>query len=186
MSSISQLPKLNSNCTISIDKLTATDIKNTFFTFLHLSNNIGNKNPKGLNAKMFPNMFCLALRTAAFFPRGLGGVAGSMLIVMFAYAGFEVIGLAASETGEPHRTIPRAILYTVVGLVGLYILVIAALLPLVPTSGITATTSPMVSALRARGLAVAAGTVNIILITAIISTMLAATFGLGWFVPWQL
>jgi len=131
---------------------------------------------------LFPNKAPVglgALRTATLFPHGLGGIAGSMLIVMFGYAGFEVIGLAASETKEPHRTVPRAILYTVVALVGLYILVIAALLPLVPTSGLTVENSPMVSALRARGLAVAAGTVNIILATAILSTMLAATFGLG-------
>jgi AAT family amino acid transporter len=119
------------------------------------------------------------LRTAAFFPGGVGGIAGSMLLVMFAYAGFEVIGLAASETGDPQRTVPRAILYTTVSLVGLYILVVAALLPLVPTGGLNTTVSPLVAALGARGLGVAAGTVNVILVTAIISTMLAATFGLG-------
>lgn len=119
------------------------------------------------------------LKTAPLFPAGLGGIAGSMLIVMFAYAGFEVIGLAASETSDPQRIIPRAVLYTVIGLIGLYVLVIAVLLPLVPTSQLSAATSPMVYALKIHGLAVAAGTVNLILTTAILSTMLAATFGLG-------
>ncbi len=61
-----------------------------------------------------------ALKQEALFPGGVGGIAGSMLIVMFTYAGFEIIGLAASETGEPHKVVPRAILYTVIALVGLF------------------------------------------------------------------
>lgn len=120
-----------------------------------------------------------ALPAEAFFAHGIGGVAGSMLIVLFSYAGFEIIGLAASEAHDPHRTIPRAINYTVIGLVGLYVAVMAVLLPLVPTESLSEEASPMVTALQARGLGWAAGSINIILLTAILSTMLAATFGLG-------
>lgn len=119
------------------------------------------------------------LGTEAFLPAGIGGVAGSMLIVIFSYAGFEIIGLAASEARDPHKTVPRAISYTVIGLVGLYTLVMAFLLPLVPTQGLSRDVSPMVSALTARGLGAAAGSINVVLVTAILSTMLAATFGLG-------
>lgn len=120
-----------------------------------------------------------AVRNAAFFPGGIGGLAGSMLIVIFSYAGFEVIGLAASEARDPHKTVPRAIRATVISLVGLYIAVIALLLPLIPTAGLSARVSPMVAALNTQGLGVAAGVVNLVLVTAILSTMLAATFGLG-------
>jgi len=119
------------------------------------------------------------LPSESFFPHGIGGVAGSMLIVLFSYAGFEIIGLASSETKNPHRTVPRAIKYTVISLVGLYVLVIAILLPLISTASLTGDISPLVAALNTRGLGIAAGTINIILITAILSTMLAATFGLG-------
>lgn len=114
-----------------------------------------------------------------FFPNGIGGLAGSMLIVLFSYAGFEIIGLAASEARDPHNTIPRAIRATVLSLVGLYIAVMALLLPLISTGRLSATISPMVQALNFRGLGVAAGAVNFVLVTAILSTMLAATFGLG-------
>lgn len=120
-----------------------------------------------------------ALGMEPVFPGGLGGIAGSMLIVMFTYAGFEVIGLAASETAHPHRTVPRAITYTVFTLTGLYIGAIVLLLPLIPVSGISPETSPFVAALELRGIGWAAGAINIILVTAILSTMLAATFGLG-------
>ncbi len=119
------------------------------------------------------------LKAEAFFPNGIGGIAGSMLIVLFSYAGFEIIGLAASEAKDPHKTVPRAIILTVIALVGLYLTVIGVLLPLISTGALTEETSPMVAALGKGGLSVAAGAVNFILVTAILSTMLAATFGLG-------
>lgn len=112
-------------------------------------------------------------------PGGIGGFAGSMLIVMFSYAGFEVIGLAASETANPGKTVPQAITYTVFGLIGLYISAVFAILLLVPTTGLTADQSPLVTALTAWNFNWVGNIVNIILVTAVLSTMLAAMFGLG-------
>lgn len=114
-----------------------------------------------------------------FMAGGIKGIAGSMLIVIFAYAGFEVIGLAASETDKPTVTIPKAINLTVFSLVGLYILSMAVILPLIPTANISEDTSPMVAALGQNGIGWAGTVINIVLITAILSTMLAAMFGLG-------
>lgn len=113
------------------------------------------------------------------FAAGIGGIAGSMLIVMFSYAGFEIIGLAASETANPDTTVPQAIGYTVFGLVGLYVAAIVALLLLVPTGVMTPEQSPLVTALTAWNLPWAGNVINIVLVTAILSTMLAAMFGLG-------
>lgn len=113
------------------------------------------------------------------FASGLAGLAGSMLIVMFAYAGFEIIGLAASETSNPDKTIPRAITYTVFGLVGLYMAAIAAIILLVPTAGLSTNQSPLVTALTVWNFNWVGNIVNIVLVTAILSTMLAAMFGLG-------
>ncbi|WZL71659.1 amino acid permease [Clostridiaceae bacterium 35-E11] len=120
-----------------------------------------------------------ALSREPLFPSGISGIAGSMLIVMFTYAGFEIIGLAASETANPHRVVPKAITYTVLGLVGLYTTAVAVLLPLIPTNRLTEEVSPMVAALEAKKVSWAAGAINVVLVTAILSTMLAATFGLG-------
>lgn len=112
-------------------------------------------------------------------PGGIKSIAGSMLIVIFAYAGFEVIGLAASETDNPRETIPKAIKYTVFSLVGFYILSVIVLLPLVPTANLSEDASPMVVALNRQGIRWAGTVINVVLITAIVSTMLAAMFGLG-------
>lgn len=104
---------------------------------------------------------------------GIKSIAGSMLIVMFSYAGFEIIGLAASETANPKETVPKAIRNTVFCLVGFYILAVAALLPLIPTADINDNSSPFVAALNRRGIGWAGTVINVVLITAILSTMLA-------------
>ncbi len=119
------------------------------------------------------------LRGTAWFPGGFTGIAGSMLIVIFTYAGFEVIGLAASEVENPKKTIPRAINMTLISLVALYIAAIAVVLMLYPTQGMIADQSPLVLALTRWGMGWAGMLINIVMVTAILSTMLASTFGLA-------
>jgi L-asparagine transporter-like permease len=120
-----------------------------------------------------------ALSQEPFMPSGFKGMLGSMLIVILAYSGFEVIGLAASETENPTKTIPRVITVTVILLISLYILTAVALLPLIPTAELNDKISPMVAALGRRGIGWASMGINFILVTAILSTMLASMFGLG-------
>ncbi|WP_144549710.1 amino acid permease [Bacillus sp. X1(2014)] len=119
------------------------------------------------------------LRSEPIMPGGLKGIAGSMLLVIFAYAGFEIIGLAATEAENPRDTIPKAIRYTVFSLVGLYILYAAVLLPLIPTATLNENISPMVASLERWGINWAGRAINIVLISAILSAMLACIFGLG-------
>lgn len=114
-----------------------------------------------------------------FAPGGLTGLLGSMLIVMFSYCGFEIIAMAASEVSEPQKTIPKAIRYTVFSLVGMYILYIVFLLPLVPTAILDENTSAIVASLVRQGIGWAGTVMTAVIISAIISTMLATMFGLG-------
>ncbi len=126
-----------------------------------------------------PNIGTDLIRSEPFFQGGIKSLAGSMLIVLFTYAGFEIIGLAASETSDKQKTVPRAIHYTVFSLITLYILCITILLFLVPTASLSDNVSPLVSALNRYNLTWASTAMNIILISAILSTMLAAMFGIG-------
>ncbi|MFA8038699.1 amino acid permease [Escherichia coli] len=73
---------------------------------------------------------------------------GSMLIVLFTYAGFEIIGLAASETENKQKNVPRAIHLTVFWLVTFYILCISVLLLLVPTGSLSKNINPIITALN--------------------------------------
>lgn len=135
-----------------------------------------------LVAGLIPGVPRVGLKVMAkepFMPGGIKSIAGSMLIVMFAYAGFEVIGLASSEAENPRVTVPKAITYTVIILTVLYILSAFALLPLIPTANLSENASPMVAALSRWGIGWAGAAINFVLITAILSTMLAAMFGLG-------
>lgn len=119
------------------------------------------------------------LRNEPLFPSGIKGIAGSMLIVMFAYAGFEVIGLSASETDNPREIIPKASRYTVLSLVGLYIISTAILVAIIPTKILNENSSPMAIALTRWGLGWAGNVINGVMFIAILSAMLAAMFGLG-------
>ncbi|MEQ8197834.1 MAG: amino acid permease [Clostridiaceae bacterium] len=114
-----------------------------------------------------------------FMPGGIKGIAGSMLIVMFAYAGFEIIGLAASETATPEKTVPKAIRNTVFGLLAFYILSALAVLLVVPTAELSENTSFMVAALNRWGMGWAGTAMNLVLVSAILSASLAAMFGIG-------
>ena len=99
--------------------------------------------------------YTLSTAAATYKLSALSGVAVGdtvMLVVMFTYAGFEVIGLAASEAKDPRHTIPKAIRSTVAVLVGLYVVFMILLLPLVPTEQVDETTSPLVLALQKNGL----------------------------------
>ncbi|RDU21967.1 amino acid permease [Anaerosacchariphilus polymeriproducens] len=131
---------------------------------------------------IFPNVNRIGgnvMASESFLPGGLTSLAGSMLLVLFSYAGFEIIGLAASETKDKQKTIPRAIHFTVFWLVGLYIMSVLVLLLLIPTNEISESVSPMVAALRRYRITWVGSVMNLILISAILSTMLAAMFGLG-------
>jgi L-asparagine transporter-like permease len=120
-----------------------------------------------------------ALAEEPFMPNGIGGLAGSMLIVMFTYAGFEIIGLASSESESPKTTIPKAIRYTIISLIGLYLIYTALLLPLIPTAALGENISPIVVALTGYDMNWAGAGINLVMISAVFSTMLASMFGLG-------
>lgn len=64
-------------------------------------------------------------------------------------------------------------------LVGTYVLYVAVLLPLVPTAELNENISPIVASLSRWGINWVGTVINIVLISAIFSTMLASVFGLG-------
>lgn len=119
------------------------------------------------------------VRSEPFLPGGLGGLAGSMLVVLFSYAGFEVLGLAAPDAKEPTRTVPKAVFLTVVLLVVLYMSGVAVMLPVLPIGAVRRDVSPLVQTFQAVGYYGLASVLNVIVMSASLSTMVAAMFGLG-------
>ncbi|MPM71735.1 L-asparagine permease 2 [bioreactor metagenome] len=74
---------------------------------------------------------------------------------------------------------PKAIHLTVLSLVGLYLLCISILIFIVPTANLSEDESSLVTALNYYNITWASTAMNIILISAILSTMVAAMFGIG-------
>lgn len=93
-------------------------------------------------------------------------IGGTTLLLIYAYVGFETIGVTAGETSKPQRTIPLALVRTVLGTGLLYFLIVLVFISVVPADNYAEAT--LVDVGRAL-----AGPVGAIVIT------LAAVFSIG-------
>jgi amino acid transporter len=86
-----------------------------------------------------------------FAPHGLGALPALALMTLFAYQGFEVVGVPSGEVRDARRAVPRAVLVSLAFPALLYVLVELVFVG----TGARATEAPLVDA--ARGFAGAAG-----------------------------
>lgn len=115
------------------------------------------------------------LTAGGWFPNGAGAILMTMLAVNFAFSGTELIGIAAGETVDPARTIPKAIKTTLLRLVLFFIGTIVILSALLPMNDAGVLESPFVAVLDRVGIPYAADVMNFVILTAILS---AANSGL--------
>ncbi|MHB9145546.1 MAG: amino acid permease [Symbiobacteriia bacterium] len=116
---------------------------------------------------------------AGFFPTGARGVAASMLMVMFTYAGVQVVGMVAPDTRDTARTMPRAIGILSVSLIGLYLASFAVLLLVLPWQQVSTQSSPFVQALQRLGLLWASPVMNLVILTAALSALNSSLYGVS-------
>ncbi|OIK07630.1 amino acid permease [Bacillus sp. MUM 116] len=109
------------------------------------------------------------------FPHGTLAIFMTMLAVNFAYSGTELIGIAAGETVDPKKTIPKAIRTTLWRLVIFFVGTIVILSALLPMSDASVLESPFVTVFERIGVPYAADLMNFVILTAILS---AANSGL--------
>jgi AAT family amino acid transporter len=107
-----------------------------------------------------------------FLPFGFKGVWLAMTLGLTSYMGVEVIGVTAGEAERPEETIPRAMRSIVFRLILFYVLAMTVMLAMTPWnqmgSGITG--SPFVGAFSAAGIPYASSIMNIVVITAALSS----------------
>ncbi|NGZ77811.1 S-methylmethionine permease [Saccharibacillus alkalitolerans] len=115
------------------------------------------------------------LTANGWFPNGAFAILMTMLAVNFAFSGTELIGIAAGETVDPARTIPKAIKTTLLRLVLFFLGTIFVLSALLPTDEAGVLESPFVAVLDRVGIPYAADVMNFVILTAILS---AANSGL--------
>ncbi|QOW46732.1 MULTISPECIES: amino acid permease [Acinetobacter] len=115
-----------------------------------------------------------------WFPNGLIPIFTTMLIVNFAFSGTELIGVAAGETKDPAKNVPKAINTAIWRLLIFFvgtIIVISALLPH-EMAGLNAegvSSSPFVTVFNHIGIPYAEDIIRFVIITALLS---AANSGL--------
>jgi L-asparagine transporter-like permease len=110
-----------------------------------------------------------------FLPNGWRGVWLALTLVITSYMGIEGIAVTAGEAEHPETSIPRAMRTLVLRLILFYVLAIAVMLMMTPWrelaeggSGITG--SPFVRAFAAIGIPFAAGAMNLVVISAALSS----------------
>jgi len=107
-----------------------------------------------------------------FLPFGWRGVWLALTLALTSYMGVEVIAVTAGEAERPTETIPRAMRSIVFRLILFYVLSITVMLAMTPWNhlGNTLTGSPFVQAFSSAGIPFAAGIMNLVVITAALSS----------------
>jgi len=108
------------------------------------------------------------------FPFGLKGVWLALSLVLTSYMGVEVIAVTAGEASNPEKSIPRAMRSIVYRLICFYVLAMIAMLAMTPWdrvgNGRGITGSPFVAAFSGVGIPYAASIMNLVVITAALSS----------------
>ena len=107
-----------------------------------------------------------------FFPNGFSGLFYMLAFMMFAFGGIELISMAAAETENPEKNIPKAINQIVIRVFLFYICSLTILLSLVPWNHLDLgglDKSPFVLIFKQIGIDWAAHLLNFIILTASVS-----------------
>lgn len=114
-----------------------------------------------------------------FFPTGWNGFMTALPMVVFAFAGVEMIGMTASETKDPQKVLPRAINALPIRILLFYIGSLAVIMSIYPWNLLNASSSPFVMAFKDIGIARGADIINFVVITAAASSCNSALYTTG-------
>ena len=110
------------------------------------------------------------------FPNGMNGFILSFQMVVFAFAGIELVGLTAGETENPEKVIPRAINNIPLRILIFYVGALTVIMSIYPWNAINPAESPFVRVFMAVGIVAAAGVVNFVVLTSAASACNSAIF----------
>ncbi|MBM7609153.1 arginine/ornithine permease [Lysinibacillus composti] len=116
-----------------------------------------------------PAPFVENLAPTGMFPAGLAIIFITMMNVIFSYQGSELIGIAAGESENPNKDIPRAIRNVLFRIVVFYLSSIIILSAIFPASELGLMESPFVTLMDLVGIPYAADIMNFVILTAVLS-----------------
>ena len=97
------------------------------------------------------------------------GLLMALVVVMFSFGGTELIGITAGETENPRVTIPKATNGIIWRILVFYILALGVIMAVVPWNKIDGNSSPFVQIFDSVGVHAAAGILNFVCLTAVMS-----------------
>lgn len=112
----------------------------------------------------------------AAFPNGLLGFFAGFQMAIFSFAGTELIGTAAAETRDPHRTLPKAINAIPLRIILFYVLALACIIAVTSWQQVSPNKSPFVELFLIAGFPAAAGMVNFVVLTSAASSANSGVF----------
>ncbi|MFF3322046.1 amino acid permease [Streptomyces sp. NPDC002889] len=114
-----------------------------------------------------------------FFPKGIGGTLMTLQIVMFAFLAVELVGVTAGESKDPEKTLPKAINTVPWRIAVFYVGALIMILSVVSWTNFEPGVSPFVAAFDKMGLALGAGIVNFVVLTAALSSCNSGMYSTG-------
>lgn len=114
-----------------------------------------------------------------FFPHGPSGMISAFILVLFAFGGTEIIGVAGAEAEDPEKSVRKAINTVPIRILLFYVGAILVILTLNPWRTITGEESPFVQIFSTLGVNWAAALLNFVVITAALSAINSDLFGAG-------
>ncbi|MFC0432346.1 amino acid permease [Kutzneria buriramensis] len=121
----------------------------------------------------------LIVEHGGFFPNGLLPAVLILQGVVFAYAAIEMVGVAAGETAEPRKVIPKAVNSVGWRIAIFYVGSVLLLVMLMPSNSYDKNVSPFVTFLSSLGVPGAAGIMDIVVLTAALSSVNSGLYSTG-------
>ena len=109
------------------------------------------------------------LAPSGLFPAGIAIVFVTMMNVIFSYQGSELVGIAAGETENPEKNIPKSIRTIIFRIIVFYIASIIVLSAIFPAAELGLLESPFVTLMNLAGIPYAGSIMNFVILTAILS-----------------
>ncbi|EMA6343626.1 amino acid permease [Bacillus cytotoxicus] len=103
------------------------------------------------------------------FPNGIGAILLTMVTVNYSFQGTELVGIAAGESENPAKTLPRSIRNIIWRTMFFFVLAIFVLVALIPWQEAGLTKSPFVAVFDRIGIPYAADIMNFVILTAVLS-----------------
>ncbi|MFL6562411.1 MAG: amino acid permease, partial [Bacillus sp. (in: firmicutes)] len=116
-----------------------------------------------------PAPFFSNFTAQGLLPHGFSALIITMIAVNFSFQGTELIGIAAGESEEPEKTIPKSIKQTVWRTLFFFVLAIFVLASLIPMKQAGVVESPFVVVFDSIGIPYAADIMNFVILTALLS-----------------